>query len=580
MSEQSILTQDPRKVVRVNDEHRHDGVTGDIHDLAAVEKAAATAIYSYPVPTIVPDAQRRVSQVTSATYKLAFEDKFPVVQAVLDAVTLNVVVAGGAAAWPLGPRDYTPGDVDFFLYDPSKYETPAARAAALTDRLEDFTEKLVQSCRTATHTPPDTLTQYTSLGVMTFIVTWHSGRRDTANHVLKFQVVLRDYRSVSEILHGFDLGSSCVAYDGENVWMTAMGAWSHVYKANIVYPWYRSPTYEARLAKYFGRGYALAMPDLDVGALSAGRTLTLPHMHLVCATVHGNVITGSVEVPVSALRSADYDPHHEHCEPYTIKYRNLQALVGDGRYIRVDNDAGQPSWNRRSTTVRDLIIPETFECMMKQLTAPRRSPHSFSSLRSIGLTVGQAKQLIHSEHVALAADRGGSICPKNVLAPYIDNVRQLYQTAGVIDWWVRIDAGTQFTGSFYPRSEEPAEWYGAAVCLRQPVLTDQQTIVNLLAAMAVGQTRAQTSVFANGCCALCQGFVACGDPNSIILACGHIFHWTSQAPALSCQGVKAWLDLGRAICPTCRTPCQGNLPKRRRAAVAEPRAPVEVVLVD
>ena len=102
------LGPDPREVVRVNDAHRHAGVTGDIHTLEDVEgavRASGAAVYAFRVPTLVPDQWGQRTLLASSTYKSAFGDKFPIAEAVLNwalETGRKVVVAGGAAAWPLG----------------------------------------------------------------------------------------------------------------------------------------------------------------------------------------------------------------------------------------------------------------------------------------------------------------------------------------------------------------------------------------------------------------------------------------------------------------------------------------------
>jgi hypothetical protein len=83
------------------------------------------------------------------------------------------------------------------------------------------------------------------------------------------QVVLRAYSTVSELLHGFDLGAAQVAFDGARAFLTAMGAFAATRGANVLNLAVRRVSYEARLARYLRRGFTLAVPDLDVEALRA-----------------------------------------------------------------------------------------------------------------------------------------------------------------------------------------------------------------------------------------------------------------------------------------------------------------------
>lgn len=84
------------------------------------------------------------------------------------------------------------------------------------------------------------------------------------------QVVLRLYKSVSEILTGFDVDCSCVAYDGSQVWAAPRAVAAYVTQTNTVDLSRRSPSYENRLSKYSYRGFKFT------GPCSTGRRSTPP----------------------------------------------------------------------------------------------------------------------------------------------------------------------------------------------------------------------------------------------------------------------------------------------------------------
>ena len=77
------------------------------------------------------------------------------------------------------------------------------------------------------------------------------------------QIVLRLYRSVSEILTGFDVDCSCVAYDGKQVWASPRALSAFMTQINTVDLTRRSPSYENRLSKYSHRGFEVHWPALD-----------------------------------------------------------------------------------------------------------------------------------------------------------------------------------------------------------------------------------------------------------------------------------------------------------------------------
>jgi len=114
---------------------------------------------------------------------------------------------------------------------------------------------------------------------------------------LTFQIILRAYKSISEILHGFDLGSSAVGYDGENVWMTTLSKYSYRNMVNIVDITRRSTTYERRLIKYFNRGFHIIFPDLNIAAIpqdnlaeGLNQAIQFHSFKFVIHNVTGNII--------------------------------------------------------------------------------------------------------------------------------------------------------------------------------------------------------------------------------------------------------------------------------------------------
>ncbi|KAI1209484.1 ankyrin repeat protein [Annulohypoxylon truncatum] len=77
------------------------------------------------------------------------------------------------------------------------------------------------------------------------------------------QIVLRVYKSVSEILTGFDIDCSGAAYDGNQVYCTPRALASYITQINPIDLTRRSPSYENRLSKYSHRNFEVYWPELD-----------------------------------------------------------------------------------------------------------------------------------------------------------------------------------------------------------------------------------------------------------------------------------------------------------------------------
>ena len=148
---------------------------------------------------------------------------------------------------------------------------------------------------------------------------------------VKVQVILSVYDSISQIIHGFDIGSSSVAFDGKEVYFTSIGKFAYECGFNIVDTDRRSTTYEYRLKKYLKRGFGIIVPNLNVSPKNYGfaRTIynclyekiygyistsgkiiefTLPNFEILKATLNGNRVSVkpyNVKTPNSRL--SDYE---------------------------------------------------------------------------------------------------------------------------------------------------------------------------------------------------------------------------------------------------------------------------------
>lgn len=75
--------------------------------------------------------------------------------------------------------------------------------------------------------------------------------------------MLRIYKSISEILTGFDVDCSCAAYDGQQVYASPRALAAYMTQTNTIDLTRRSPSYESRLSKYAHRGFEVYWPNLD-----------------------------------------------------------------------------------------------------------------------------------------------------------------------------------------------------------------------------------------------------------------------------------------------------------------------------
>jgi hypothetical protein len=191
----------------------------------------------------------------------------------------NVVVAGSAVVTSLLPvphqyntskralREYyhqklaPASDVDLFLYGLTE-EQAVEKIKQIEQRIRDSI--LTETTTVRTKNAITIASQYPT------------------RHV---QIVLRIYRSISEILTGFDVDCSCAAYDGKQVYASPRALAAYMTQINTIDLTRRSPSYENRLSKYSRRGFEIYWPLLDRSRIdptlferSFGRTLGLARL--------------------------------------------------------------------------------------------------------------------------------------------------------------------------------------------------------------------------------------------------------------------------------------------------------------
>ena len=132
----------------------------------------------------------------------------------------------------------------------------------------------------------------------------------------KFQIILRLYKSPSEIVHGFDVDCVGILYDGEKLWATKRALYAMEHKINHFDPCRSSPSYAYRLSKYQARGFSMYLPHLDTSLVNGDKVQEMlrkiediyfqmdlydeDHYH---ENIEGNVISDPYE---TLMRAAEF----------------------------------------------------------------------------------------------------------------------------------------------------------------------------------------------------------------------------------------------------------------------------------
>lgn len=444
----------------------------------------------------------------------------------------------------------------------------------------------------------------------------------------KYQIILRAFPSVSALLHGFDVPACCAAFDGRTARVTTLGLHAQRFRVNLVNPAYRSTTYERRLVKYFLRGYALGLVGLAPGALRAGARLALPHLALMPAAVRGLRAEGQAEAlagPDPAV--SDYEPAADAClksrlwsqaassdaDAHAGAFMNLARLAARSPAYAVvrcsavgvktavaypwatrvvlSQSPGQRGWlgfsawhgsvaggdedgeddeyeaHQKIQTLGGFLSRPQLISAMKAVSRGiycaatgavnlRRFMKYFGADAETAARFGAGLQALAARHPGRAVDLSES------LEPFWAEILRRYAAARSepVEWWVRHEPGRQWTASLNPRVEDPAAWYGAAAARAGSPAPPP--------ADGGEDGEPEAPVFDSGQCPLCLLALRRGAANSVILACGHVFHWAFTG---ECGGLRRWVcEQEEESCPCCR----GRMtPAEARAAAADTPPP-------
>ena len=577
-------------LIAYNDRFRRDDVEdGPASGLVSVDEWARSDRFGMYVPTLATVAPRRWSsaeRLGQEEYSAKFGARFPEVMSILRS-TENVCVAGGAAAAPFCDGDAEVGDVDFFVYG----------VGPDWGKAHEVAEKI-----RAAYADARRITESLSEGLVTFDIVRDGDSPEGGVTTLKLQLVLRAFKSKASMLHGFDVCSSCVCFDGERTHMTALGAFAMLYRANIVYPPYQSTSYAHRLAKYFRRGFALVFAHMRSDALQCDVPIRLGQfgMCVTPRTVHGRFAVGDVEAARGLGSESDYDPRgagagtsarrlriggsryasHRGRSYMMASSNTVQLASGSNRFVLVG--VSEHTDRSRSTRHGRVLLPlasyaETepkFEDVLPRAAfeelidgavrgAVRNGVVNVRSLqRVLGLAESDLATFVVAVGGALAtgARRVGT---QRALAPFRSALVAKYDAVPeAMGWWI-VDGpsrqfnapATAFTVSRNPRPETPMEWYGEVYDEAPAPPTQDETIDALLARLgdARGGARgaAGGAYYGDGTCSLCLSEVERGGANTVTLECRHTFHCGLTTDG--CRGIRAWWSSSsRSACPVCR----------------------------
>ena len=530
----------------------------ELHTLGECADMGISQLYQFDNPTIVPSNwQPTIAEICGQTeYNYGFNNKFPHIAHMLNSIheghRPHIAICGGAAAWALGFIDVAVGDVDIFIHGVSTSPT-ANIPGCIWDIVADIVNGLCDyydSVDGKKRYGRGKFIECTTEGLMTIYMTRGNGVESD-----KVQIILRTNESVAGILHQFDLASCRVSYDGTTTRLSSSAHIAHLYHVNTVDPSRRSTTYERRLAKYYNRGFAIAMENLDITHITPGHRVELPHLTLIPESVVGNLIIGNITT--SAGPVSDYG------DDTIVSFDSDQKLIdfnrnckivagGEGSYStrRIYTDSMRknvsvvkfpPAQYLSGIIARDDYFERLTERSKKCISSDGRINISILS-GELGMSEARIVALV-TDLTALRVNTpiNTRINPSPVIGKLVQGVMVKYDHAckRKLTWWLDGRNPRTNTMVFKPTPESPEEWYGN-------MHTGEVKASNYGDIAAEFHTRKIGVVYNDTCC-ICMMPIRRGELNTVILGCGHMFHWDGER----CDGFYKWSST-KSSCPECR----------------------------
>jgi hypothetical protein len=522
---------------------------------------------------------------TQHKYNLLMETECPLIFKILNDID-GIVLCGGGALWGYMGYKTMPKDFDIFLYDndPDIENNKITRSRKINEILQ-----IIQSFKILFH-----------FELVKGVITINMKE-------LEIQIILRDYFSISEILHSFDISSCAIAYDGKKTYFTKLAEWSIINQLNVILPEYRSATYEIRLKKYFDRGFGLVflcLANLDNDA----KTIILPNIIIDINCVINDektVAIGNVKLPklqiansfVSSSCNFDYDSKNcikkilntdmfeLNCHQFfkksmffLFRYKRITKREYDVHKNFIFDDkislykifielwrGYYDRWLEK--LLNSIIIQQGDEFILNDSQLKYFIKYATNDNNELYLSIKKKLENdIEQINYRLDSIHSNRLNPiiygtrlnakielykdelKDIFDAELERYNQLKNNN--IEWCIYLNRDIGLTGSLHVSMQTNLEWYGSYCSEDLELITYNK--IDLLKTMHYYIRESCNSI-----CSLCLepiNIILC--ENAITLKCGHIYHnerdlYCRESDSWNCQGVIKWLKQSKS-CPECR----------------------------
>lgn len=483
------------QVLSTDAESRKVGVSNDLFELNDLRVDCS---WKYYLPTLVSKNRTSNNNVNYVRNTNTFINNFYKTFRILYKIPLdNLLVAGGAVRTIL-LDEYNSGDVDIFMYGIKDINQANKRVYKFITDLNENIEKykkevhfneLLDQMKVDIKNDKEKIKalkdeyQHLCNSCSTNINVAYNGNTVTIFiDNIKIQIVLRLYNTKSEILHGFDLGSSSVGFDGEKVYLTTLSKFCYENMVNIYDGTRRSTTYELRLIKYFEKGFDIILPNFDISKLRTEylkyelkEVCNMPYLTFSYYKLDGNLIyVSKFYNKNNDSVTSDYDFYElkdNNDLEYKLNYFNLKQIVSkENKFIfykeisdelktfyDVYKDFTKWELQFKNNIIKYNFVEKMYKVFYKQLSEGSIPINIINNY----FNVIDAKQFVNDIYLSNKSKQE----VKNNISEIIlkqkvwirDQINKAYD--GNLKWMID-NPTTQLSSSFNPIIEDDKVWYG------------------------------------------------------------------------------------------------------------------------
>jgi len=466
------------KILAKDAKSRYEGITDDLHQLKSL---VSDQMLDYDLPTLVKsdfdynESTKLCNDI--AKFRSIFYEKYPFL---VGLNMKNLLIAGGSVGEIVKKQKNRDVDIDFFVYGLTLEEANDRVKQWVVDvitcakqhidrrksknkkgnKKESSSEDDISSDDESSYEKKPKPNNYDDDLNCSMV----RNNNTLLIHICgtKIQLIFRLYKTKSEILHGFDLGSSAIGFDGKQVFFTTLGKFCYEHSCNIIDTTRRSTTYEYRLEKYFDRGFNIVLPKLDIAKLRTDYFAY--HLKEMCILPH--FVFSYTDIVGNKISSHNFYNKYSSTSDYTLddidEYKsfsvNIYNLINDIDFFYYTSESTDTDvidvLNKPPRLAKGSII-SFYEILKKNIDSKKIDVIKLKQFLPIEKTTTIVSKLVENKDPTYM----NTLIQKQTDLVLKKLVKLEKKDHSVIKW-ITQEPGTQISGSFNPIIKDEKDWYG------------------------------------------------------------------------------------------------------------------------